>query len=107
MNSSDENSLAAYPRFEIPPPPLSIGRVVAIVLISTFSGGLVGGLIGFLMGLFLPDFYRSGMFGGGGVINPVQTGTGLGISEGLGLGFFLGALIVCVIAFGRRKPKVA
>lgn len=105
MNSSDETNLIAYPRFETAPPPLGVGRVVAIVLTCTFAGGLVGGLIGFLMGLFLPDFYRSGMFGGGEVINPIQTGTGLGISEGLGLGFLLGALIVCVIAFGRRKAK--
>jgi hypothetical protein len=55
------------------------------------------------MGLFLPDFYRAVHFGDGPVENPVQVGTGLGISEGLMLGFVLGVLIVLVQAFGKRR----
>jgi hypothetical protein len=94
--------------FERPPvvalqtPALSIGRIVFIILVSTFIGALVGGLIGYLMGVTIPDFYRSD-FNGGRNVDPVQMGTGLGISEGLALGFLLGLVIVLVQAFGKRK----
>lgn len=86
-------------------PAVTAARVVAIVLVSSFGGGLAGGIMGFLMGTFLPDFYRSGMFGVGGATDTVQLGTGLGISEGLGLGFVLGVLVVLVMAFGKRRTN--
>ena len=94
-----------YPRDERLQPGMSTGRVVVTVGVSLVTGGVLGGLIGFLMGTFIPNFYRSGMFGGGETTDPIATGTGLGISEGLGLGFLLGVLIVCVQAFGKRKAS--
>ena len=84
---------------------MPIGKIVTIVLASTGCGGVAGGLLGFAMGTWLPGFYHDVPVGGGDMLYPVQTGTGLGISEGIGLGFLLGVLIVCVQAFGRKKAK--
>ncbi|MFI5386704.1 MAG: hypothetical protein ACHQ50_11360 [Fimbriimonadales bacterium] len=56
------------------------------------------------MGTFLPDFYRATLPGAENY-SPVQMGIGLGFSEGLALGFLVGVLIVCVLAFGKRCPS--
>lgn len=105
MNLSDKQPVVDYsraPQWTVTPR-MSIASVVLIVSISTFATGMIGALIGFLMGSFIPDFYRYGPGGGSPESNPVEVGTGLGFVEGLAAGFLLGALIVCVRAFGKRK----
>jgi len=94
VNTTDNPS--PYPRPASSQPAMTIGRVVAIVLISAFAGGVAGTLIGIVLATTIPDFYRSPLNGGDASTNPIGMGIGLGFSEGMTLGFLLGVLIVCV-----------
>jgi len=102
MNQSEIPS--PYPRAVDSRPAVSVGRVVGTVLISALAGGLAGLLIGLILAMAVPNFYRSPLNGGNAHTDPISMGIGLGFSEGMALGFLLGVLIVCVQAFGKRKP---
>ena len=76
--------------------------------VTSFGFALIGGSVGFGLGHLVPGYYKT-VFGGDGVIvDPVQTGVGLGVTQGLFAGLLSGAfLVVWYTVRPRRVPKAA
>lgn len=64
---------------------------LALIGVSALAFGTGGGAIGLLLGLAVPGYYFA-VFDG--PVDPVPTGIGLGVTQGLGTGVFVGAFLV-------------
>jgi hypothetical protein len=62
-------------------------------------------LLGGLIGTFAPDYYHA-VFDDS-TLNPVQVGTGLGLTQGLGTGLVVGCVVVVAVAISRRRYRLA
>jgi putative addiction module component (TIGR02574 family) len=83
---------------------VTVAKGFFIVLLSGFAFALGGGLIGYALAVALPSYYR-GTFSSGNApwFNAVEVGVGLGISQGLICGLFLGAIIVLAVAWYNSR----
>lgn len=81
---------------------MSSERAFRIVLMAAFGGAFLGGLVGFLLGLLLPHYYAS-VFSG--PVDPLQTGIGLGVSQGLLAGGLFGLGVVAILAWREVRLK--
>lgn len=86
-------------------PTVALARAILVVAVCTIVGASIGTGAGYVLGRFAPGYYRS-MFGQGNApgFDPVQMGIGLGLTQGIALGFIAG--IVIIIAWmrqGRRR----
>ncbi len=79
---------------------------IGIVFGSSFAGAALGTLVGFCLGTFAPGYYKA-MFPTYAALpdfEPVGLGIGLGMTQGGGLGLFVGVLIV--IAFFWHQSRL-
>lgn len=82
--------------------PLSISKILLLVLLPAALFALVGGLLGAGLGMLAPDYYRSVLAGGQAPgFQPVQAGIGLGVTQGFVGGAVLGAILLAVV-IGRQ-----
>lgn len=84
---------------------MSIAKMVVIALAFSSAGALVGGVIGWALGMYTPDVYRAWFSteSNGRPLDPAQIGTGLGIAQGLILGFVLGCVVLLATAIRARS----
>jgi hypothetical protein len=77
-------------------------RGLAIVVGTSATFAVGGTLVGLALGRIIPDYYR-GVFTGGGPpdLDPVDVAVGLGCSQGLIVGVFVGAALVVFVAWRR------
>lgn len=76
-------------------------RGLLIVLCSGAAGALLGLIVGGLIGTFAPDYYHA-VFGDPD-LNAVQVGTGLGVTQGFGIGLAVGCVVLLASAISRRR----
>ena len=106
---NDANPYAA-PRSDTPivaghAPSFSLARGFVTVLLSGALGSLFGLIAGAVLGSLAPDYYRA-VFGNPG-LNPIQVGTGLGVTQGFGIGIVVGAVVVLAAAIANRRTVAA
>jgi hypothetical protein len=79
---------------------MTINRAFAIVILSTIGFGVAGTAIGCLLAVVAPDYYR-GVFGARNSpdFNPVAMGFGLGLTQGVFAGLFVGSVVVLAVAW--------
>lgn len=82
---------------------MSVTRGVAIIVVCGACFGAAGGLLGFTLGVVAPAYYR-GVFRAGDDpgFEPVQVGLGLGVTQGLICGVFIGSVVVLAAALSTR-----
>ncbi|HEY0867652.1 MAG TPA: hypothetical protein VGE01_09740 [Fimbriimonas sp.] len=79
--------------------------ILAAVVLGPLVGGAVGSLIGLLLGWLAPGYYRSVLVGGREPgFDPVQSGLGLGMTQGVMVGAGLGVLAAFALALLRGAP---
>lgn len=84
----------------------SLAKAVAVIAVCSVVGASIGAGAGYVLGKFAPGYYRS-MFlqGNAPGFDPVQMGIGLGLTQGIAVGFIAGIVIVIVWRRrGRRRP---
>ena len=82
-------------------PAISLLRGFLIVLCAGAAGALLGLILGGLMGTFVPDYYHA-VFGNP-ELNAVQVGTGLGLTQGFGVGVAVGCVVLLAVAISHRR----
>lgn len=84
---------------------MTVVRGFTITILSGVVFGLTGGLIGFCLGTFAPDYYRVVFRIPPSMdIDPAHAGLGLGITQGLAAGLFIGlVIVVCASWYESRK----
>jgi hypothetical protein len=81
-------------------------RGFLITLASGVAFAVLGGLGGYLLGIFVPDYYRTVFRIPPAVeINPVHAGIGLGVTQGLAAGLFIGLVIVDTVAWFNARVR--
>ena len=83
---------------------MTVLRGFVITITSGFAFGLLGAGAGYGLGLVAPDYYRTVFRIPPEIaIDPVQTGFGLGVTQGLAAGLIIGLVIVVTNAwYGSR-----
>jgi len=84
---------------------LSVARGVAIIVVCGVCFGIAGGLLGFTLGFGAPAYYRGVFRATEPGFNPVQVGLGLGITQGLICGMFIGSVVVVAVALSKRPRQ--
>ena len=85
---------------------MQFSRAVGWIALTSvlFSG--IGALVGWLIGTLMPGYYRSVFVGGNDPnFNPVETGLGQGLTQGMVLGATVG--LVLVLANWWKEAKLA
>jgi hypothetical protein len=87
---------------------MTIARGFTIILLSGFAFALGGGLFGYALAAALPSYYRgTSPSGDQPWFNAIEVGIGLGLSQGLICGLFLGAIIVLAVAwYSSRRSSL-
>ena len=83
------------------PPGLRPLRALSLIAGCGGGGATLGGVLGALIGGFLPDYYHA-VFRNPG-LNAIEVGAGLGLTQGLGAGLVIGAIIVLATAISTRR----
>ncbi len=81
---------------------MTSGTAFRIVFMAALGGSIFGAALGGLLAVMLPNYYAS-VFSG--PVDPLQTGLGLGISQGLVAGGAVGLGIVGVLTWREVKLK--
>ncbi len=90
---------------DAPTYPLVSARAVFFVAGMTIGGAILGAAIGLLLGTLAPDYYQS-LFGGGPKpVNPRQVALGLGVTQGVGAGFFGSLALIAITYFLKYKRQ--
>jgi hypothetical protein len=81
-----------------------VARAILVVAVCSIAGAAIGTGVGYSLGRFAPAYYRS-VFREGNApgFDPVEVGIGLGLTQGIALGFIAG--IVIVLALMRRSRR--
>jgi hypothetical protein len=88
---------------------MTITKGFFIIILSGIAFALGGGAIGYGLATFAPGYYR-GVFPSGGEawFDPVVVGLGLGLTQGLICGLFLGGVVVLAVAwYNARRGSLA
>ena len=83
---------------------MTVAKGFRVIILSGLAFALGGGLIGYALAVILPGYYR-GVFGSGREpwFDPVEVGIGLGVSQGLICGLFVGAVVVLAVAWYNSR----
>lgn len=82
----------------------TVGKAILVVAICAVAGALIGTSAGYILRRFAPYYYRSVFLQGDAPgFDPVQVGIGLGLTQGMALGFLAGVIIMIVV-MRRKKP---
>lgn len=85
---------------------MTVVRGFAITILSGVVFGLASGLIGFCLGTFAPDYYRVVFRIPPSMnVDPAHAGLGLGITQGLAAGLFIGLVIVVSVAWYESRKR--
>jgi hypothetical protein len=83
---------------------MTVTRGFVITIASGVGFATVGALLGFALGRLAPDYYRFVFRGPPQIdLDPAQAGLGLGASQGLGGGLFIGLVIVVAVAWSKSR----
>ena len=83
---------------------MTVVRGFIITIASGFAFAAIGGVLGYAMGTFAPDYYRIVFRIPPGVeLDPAQADLGLGLTQGLAAGLFIGLVIVVAVAWYRSR----
>lgn len=76
---------------------MSTLNALSVLFITPLLSCMAGAAIGATLGTMAPDYYRS-IFPGGhsGNLNPLHLGLGLGATQGISVGLFIGLMVVGV-----------
>lgn len=85
---------------------MSVARSLFVVVVCGMGFGAAGGLLGLTLGVGAPAYYR-GVFSVGADpgFRPIQVGLGLGVTQGVICGLFIGSVIVLAAAPSRRSQS--
>lgn len=87
---------------------MTVVRGFLITIASGVGFGIVGGLLGYALGKFAPDYYRIVFRIPRQLdLDPAHAGLGLGATQGLVAGLFIGLVIVLAVAWcdSHRKNR--
>ncbi len=83
---------------------MTVLRGFVITIASGLALAVIGGVLGYAMGTFAPDYYRIVFRIPPGIeLDPVQAGFGLGLTQGLLAGLFIGLVNVVAVAWYRSR----
>lgn len=83
---------------------MTVARGFMITIVSGIACSLMGGLLGYALGMFAPDYYRTVFHIPPGVaLDPAQAGLGLGVTQGLAVGLFIGLVVVVAVAWYNSR----
>ena len=83
---------------------MTVIRGFLITIASGAAFSVLGGAIGYAMGTFAPDYYRVVFRVPPSVqLDPAHVGLGLGITQGLAAGLFIGLVIVVAVAWYNSR----
>lgn len=86
------------------PATMTVRRGFVITILSALGFAIAGGLIGLLLGTVTPSYYRAVFdIPPDSSIIPVHVGLGLGFTQGLILGIFVGLTIVLIVAWHESR----
>lgn len=81
-------------------------KALATVVGTAISFGIVGTGIGAFLGHFTPDFFRLFVLRDMEDLDPLETGIGLGLVNGLIWGLVVGVLVVGIVSWKEtRMPR--
>ena len=81
---------------------MTAGPALLITLFAALGGAFLGATVGGLLGVLAPTYYQS-VFSG--PVDPIPTGLGLGIAQGLILGGVVGLGIVGILTWREVKLR--
>jgi hypothetical protein len=81
---------------------MSIGKMVALVCALSAVGAIAGAGIGWWIGTYTPSLYIT-LFQD--VRNPTEFGAGIGLANGVIMGFILGIVVIVCASFGKRNER--
>jgi hypothetical protein len=83
---------------------MTITRAIAIILATAIGLGTAGGAIGFGLGKYAPSYYRAVFVTGRDPdFDPLAVGIGLGITQGMLGGLFVGSVVVLAVAIASAR----
>lgn len=86
---------------------MTVLRGFLIISISTVLCAIVGAGAGYTLGTVAPAYYRSVFRNGNATtFDPVQMGLGLGLTQGLVAGLFVGCVVVLAVAWYNSRRVV-
>jgi hypothetical protein len=85
---------------------MTVNRALATVVCWGLGLGVLGALGGAAIGALAPGYYRTVFPFAGPQLDPVQTGIGLGATQGLGVGMVLSLVVLALFAWRDRVPLV-
>ena len=87
---------------------MTVVRGFAITIASGLGFGLFGAGLGYLLGSIAPDYYRTVFrIPPEVVVDPVQAGLGLGVTQGLVGGLVIGLVIVVAVAWYNSRMNLS
>jgi hypothetical protein len=83
---------------------MNVLRGFVITVASGLAFAVIGGVLGYVIGAFAPDYYRVVFRIPPGIqLDPAEVGFGLGLTQGLVAGLFIGLVIVVSVAWYRSR----
>ncbi|MBT5019961.1 hypothetical protein OAF42_02670 [Planctomicrobium sp.] len=83
---------------------MTVLRGFMITIASGIAFAFVGTGVGYTIGKYAPDYYRIVFSIPPEIeLDPVQAGVGLGVTQGLAAGLFIGLVIVCAVAWYNSR----
>jgi hypothetical protein len=87
---------------------MTVVRGFLITIASGAGFAVVGGLLGFALGKLAPDYYRIVFRIPPDVdLDPAHAGLGLGATQGLSGGLFIGLVIVLAVAWHNSRKTTS
>jgi hypothetical protein len=83
---------------------VSFGKAFLVVVASAVVFAALGGTMGYFIGSQMPGYYRSVFVNGDrATFNPVEVGTGQGITQGLAGGAVIGLILVALVVWRGKR----
>jgi hypothetical protein len=86
---------------------VSLRKAFLVVVASAIVFATIGGTIGYVIGTQMPGYYRSVFVNGDRAdFNPMEVGTGQGITQGLVGGAVIGLALVAIVIWRGKYPTL-
>ncbi|HVW02738.1 MAG TPA: hypothetical protein VHB77_20440, partial [Planctomycetaceae bacterium] len=82
---------------------MTVNKALATVACWGIGLGVLGALGGAAIGAIAPGYYRTVFPLAGQQLDPIQTGIGLGATQGLGAGILLSVAVLALFAWRDRR----